>query len=99
MADEAQQLPVAALLSLLDDDEKLVRLSVAMVLGYVNGHHVTELLVARVTEKPSNSTEAWMALLACRGDLAEHFLAYAMQQPQLLGHCNYALMQLAQVSP
>jgi len=99
VADEAPQLPIGSLLTLLDHGEKRVRFSAAMVLGHVNGPKVTNLLIARVTDKPSDSREAWMALLACRGERAQEFLAYAKYRPQLLGYFNSARVQWAQMVP
>lgn len=99
VAGDAADLPIAALLNLLDHKDPGVRLSAAIVLGHVNGPEVTQLLIARVTERPSDSTEAWMALLACHGEMAEEFLAYAMQRPQLLGHFNGARVRWAQMIP
>jgi hypothetical protein len=95
-AESAPELPIAELLTRLDHDEKWVRLAAAMVLGHVNGPEVTQSLIARVTEKPSEATEAWLALMACRGAMAEEFLAYASRRPQLLGHLNNARVQWAQ---
>jgi len=99
VAKSAEQLPLAALLALLDDEDTQVRLPAALVLGHVNGAEVTKQLIVRVTSKPSDSKEAWLALLACRGDLAKDFFSYATQQPKLLGHCNYARIQWAQMIP
>jgi hypothetical protein len=73
-------------------------LAAATVLGHVNGPDVTRLLIARVTEKPADSTEAWMALMACRGEAAAQFLTYASHRPQLLGHLNNARVR-AQMIP
>ena len=88
VAQEAHALPIDDLFTLLDHKTKAVRVSAATVLGSVNGPEVTKLLITRVTEKPSDSSEAWMALLACRGEVAEEFFAYATHRPQLLGHLN-----------
>ncbi|MCI0334365.1 MAG: hypothetical protein L0228_14200 [Planctomycetes bacterium] len=98
-ADEVPSLPIERLLALFDFEDKSVRMSAAMVLGHVNGPEVTRLLIARVTEQPSDATEAWVALMACRGDLAEEFLTYASRRPQLLGHLNSARVQWAQMTP
>jgi len=98
-ADATPGLPIAKLLALLDHDDKPVRLSAAMVLGHVNGPEVTQSLIARVTEKPSEATAAWLALMACRGPMAEEFLAYASRRPQLLGHLNNARVQWAHAIP
>jgi HEAT repeat protein len=99
VADSTPQLPLDALLGLLDHDNKAVRRSAAFLLGRVNGPAVTQALIARVTESPAGATEAWMALLACRGEKADAFMAYAARRPQLLGHLNYARVQLAYEIP
>ena len=99
VSDKAPQLPIGALLVLLDQNEKWVGFAAALVLGHANGPEVTKLLIARVTEKPANSMETWMALLACRGELAEDFLSYAALRPQLLGHFNSARVRWAQLIP
>jgi HEAT repeat protein len=88
---------VGQLFALLEDEDKTVRLGAALVLGKVNGAEVTRSLIARVTARPAGSTEAWIALLACRGELAEDFFAYATQRPQLLGYVNGARLQWAQL--
>ncbi len=98
-AAEVPSLTIERLLVLFDHEDKSVRMSAAMVLGHVNGPEVTRLLIARVTEQPSDATEAWVALMACRGELAEEFLAYASRRPQLLGHLNSARVQWAQMTP
>lgn len=88
--------PVDALLKLLDHEEKWIRQSSAMVLGHVNGPDITRALIARVTERPSESAEAWGALMECRGAMAAEFLDYASRRPQLLGHLNSARLQWIQ---
>jgi HEAT repeat protein len=93
VANSSQHLPLAALLASLDHEDKSVRRSAAVVLGHVNGPEVTQALIARVTEKPSGATEVRMALLACRGEAAAEFIAYASSRPQLLGHLNSARLQ------
>ena len=57
------------------------------------------MLITRVTEKPANSPEAWIALMSCRGDMARDFLVYATQRPQLLGYYNNARVRWAQMIP
>jgi len=99
VAKQAAKPPIGQLLVLLDDQEKSVRLAAAMTLGRLNGPDVTRLLIDRVTDQPSNSTEAWLALLACRGELADEFLAYAGRRPQLLGYYNNARVLWAQSIP
>lgn len=91
--------PIDELLALVDDDEKEVRLTAAIVLSTVNGPEVTRSLIARVTAQPADSTEAWIALVGCRGELAEEFFAYAMQRPRLLGYFNGARLRWAQMIP
>jgi hypothetical protein len=97
-ADSASELPLDALLALLDHEDKAVRRSAALLLGHVNGPEVTQALIARVTEVPA-ATEAWMALVACRGERAQQFVAYAATRPQLLGHLNGARVQMAYAIP
>ena len=99
VAETHPQLPLASLLSLLDDEDKRVRLSAAMVLGHVNGPEITRSLISRVEEQPTGRTEVWMALLACRGPLAEEFLSYASFQPLLLGQVNNARLQFERMIP
>ncbi len=70
-----------------------------MVLSHVNGPEVTNSLIDLVTREPAANTEAWMALLNCRGELARDFLATATFRPRLLGRLNNARAQLAQMIP
>ncbi len=98
-ADAVGQPVLASLLDLLDDEDECVRLAAAVVLGHVNGPEVTHALIARVTREPPSSTEAWMALLACRGPRAEAFLAHATRRPRLLGQVNLARVRWARISP
>jgi hypothetical protein len=95
-AESMAEPPVDPLLNLLEHDYKWVRRSAAIVLGHVNGPVVTEALIARVTSNPSKATEAWVALMTCRGEMAEGFLAYASRRPQLLGYLNNARLECAQ---
>jgi hypothetical protein len=97
VADELQDPPVGALLACLDDEEESDRLSAAVVLGHINGPEVAKLLVDRVTQEPEAGVEAWIAILACRGAVAEEFLAYATRQPQLLAHVNSARVRWARI--
>lgn len=87
------RVPIGKLITLLDHKEKSVRISAAMVLGHHNGPAVTQLLIDRVLDSPADSTEAWLALMACHGDLVNDFLAYASRRPQLLGYYNGARLQ------
>jgi hypothetical protein len=97
VADSENKLPTDLLFALLQSDEERVRLSAAMVLGHVNGPEITRKLVALVTAKKDAPTEAWIALLACRGDLAKEFLSYASSRPQMLGQVNHARVQMARL--
>ena len=99
VAKQAPRPPVTALMAFLDHDEPWLRLSAAIVLGHMNGPTVTKSLIGRVMQKPADSTEAWIALLACRGEVAEEFFAYATQRPQLLGYFNNARVRWAQMVP
>jgi len=99
VVEETPRLPIAALLAALDHQDKSIRQSAALVLGHANDAEVTKLLIARVTEKPSDSTEAWLALMVSRGELAGEFLAYATNRPQLLGHFNAARVEWGQSVP
>ena len=98
-ADAAGPSFVAALLDLLDDEDKAVRRAAALVLGHVNGPEITQSLIARVTEDPGRSTETWMALLACRGERAKEFFAVAMSSPRFLGRVNCARVEWARMIP
>ncbi len=97
-ATDAPEVPIPRLLACLDAAEQPVRSAAATVLGHVNGPEITQLLIARVREKPADSTEAWLALMACRGEAAAQFLTYASHRPQLLGHLNNARVR-AQMIP
>jgi len=99
VADTVPKLPIDELFALLDHPEQPLRFSAALVLGHVDGPEVTRRLIARVTEQPANSREAWMALLACRGKLADEFFAYATRRPQLIGYVNNARVQWSQMIP
>jgi HEAT repeat protein len=99
VAEAAPNLPIDELFALLDHPEQPLRFSAALVLGHVDGPAVTRRLIARVTEQPANSREAWMALLACRGELADEFFTYATRRPQLLGYVNNARLQWAGIIP
>jgi hypothetical protein len=96
-AEELTNPPVGELLAYLDDEDESVRLSAAVVLGHINGPEVAKLLVDRVTQNPEGKVEAWIAILACRGAVAEEFLAYAIRQPQLLAHINSARVHWARI--
>jgi hypothetical protein len=98
-ADAAERFPMAALVRLLDDDDRQSRVAAAMVLGYVNGPSVSRALIDRVLQAGGASVEAWAALLACRGESADQFLAQASRQPRLLGHVNSARMYWARMAP
>jgi hypothetical protein len=98
VADTAPRLPLEALLTALQSEEKPIRLSAALVLGHVNGPVVTRQLVDIVTAERPAPTEAWIALLVCRGELAQEFLSYATRSPQLLGHVNNARAEWARMN-
>ncbi len=92
------------LLALLKDENEGVRLAAAMVLGHANGPEIEAALIEFVMEEPSSqvdarfSTEAWMAILSCRGRQTEEFIDFVMRQPKLLGHFNRARVRLAQMT-
>lgn len=95
------------LLGLLKDDDEGVRLAAAMVLGHANGPEVAaaliELVTAEIDRQSSpaevwNPTEAWIAIMACRGRQTEEFLSYVQCHPKLLGQYNRALARLAQIT-
>jgi hypothetical protein len=67
-----------------------------MTLGHINGPETTRLLIARITQQPANSAEAWLALMECHGETARDFLAYATRTPQLLGYYNNARVRFGQ---
>jgi hypothetical protein len=89
-AATVQNPPVATLLGLLRDERRSVRTSAAMALGRINGPQVSAALIKLVTEQSDAPNEAWIALLACRGESADSFLAAASQQPRMLNHVNHA---------
>jgi hypothetical protein len=97
VADRLAEPPVTKLLACLDENDAAVRLSAAIVLGHLNGPEITKSLVERVVQDPAAATEAWIALLACRGEFAEEFLSYATRQPQLLAHVNSARARWARM--
>ncbi len=90
VADKLSEPMLNALLIRLNAEDPSTRLAAAFVLGHANGPFVTNSLIALVSENPASPTEAWLALMACRGQQAEQFLVYANQQPRLLGHFNRA---------
>jgi hypothetical protein len=98
VVDGLPEPPVAKLLASLDDDDAAIRLSAAVVLGHLNGPEITKALVDRVVQAPAATAEAWIALLACRGEYAEDFLSYATRQPQLLVHVNSARVHWARMA-
>jgi len=99
VADEVPKLPIDELIGLLDHRDQALRFSAALVLGHVDGPEVTRRLITRVTEQPADSPAAWMALMACHGELADEFFAYATRRPQLLGYVNNARLQWTRVIP
>jgi hypothetical protein len=96
-AEALESLPIDGWMTLLGDDEKSVRLSAAIVLGHVNGPEITAALIREVTEAPSPPAEAWVALVACRDESAEQFLAGAARQPRWLGQLNNARVTWARM--
>lgn len=90
---EVPELPVAQLIELLDHQQEPVRLAAAVALGRINRCEMTEALIDRVNNRPSRSKEAWLALLTCRCDAADRFLARAGQDPRLLGQLNNARLR------
>jgi hypothetical protein len=99
VAKSAPHATIERLLALLDDPDESVRVAAAIVLANINGSETTRLLIARVTEQPGNSCEAWLALMECRGEMAREFLDYATNRPQLLGYYNNARVRRAQMTP
>lgn len=97
VADCAVEPPVGPLMKLLEDDDKSTRLAAAVTLGHMNGPAVTAALIELVTDRPSASAEAWVALLACRGESADRFLAAAAHEPRWLGHVNNARITWARM--
>ena len=97
VADELTNPPLDALLAHLDDDDQIMRVSSALVLGRVNGPKVTQALIDRVMQRPRGQVEAWAALLACRGELAGNFISYASGRPRLLAQVNNAQVQWMQL--
>jgi hypothetical protein len=90
--------PIDALLNVLTDDERPLRIAAALTLSRINTPEVVEKLIDRVTS-PDSSSEAWMALYACRNETADRFLATASQNPRLLGRYNYARLQWTRLTP
>ena len=95
---EMKELPVEGFIELLGHDNESVRLAAAMVLGRMNRCEMTTALIDRVQQQPSDSTEAWFALFACRCEAADTFLVHATQSPKLLGQLNHARLQWMQLS-
>ncbi|QDU89183.1 hypothetical protein Pla175_25700 [Pirellulimonas nuda] len=85
--------PTDALFRMLDHRQKKTRRAAALCLGAVNGPETTRRLIAIVTQRSPDHTEAWLALVACRGDLAGQFCDLAAHHPRLLGHYNAAVLQ------
>jgi hypothetical protein len=89
------------LLALLTDEDQTMRLSAALVLGRANGPEVANALIELVTRKPATpeeariarerNSEAWIAIMQCRGRQVEQFLACVQHSPKLLGPFNRAL--------
>jgi hypothetical protein len=96
-AKSAANVPVEQLITLLDNSDQSMRVCAAITLGHINGPETTRLLIARVTEQPAHSREAWLALMQCRGEMARDFLAFATRSPQLLGYYNNARIHWSQM--
>jgi hypothetical protein len=92
----AKDQPVDELLNVLVADDRSTRLAAALALSRINTPEVADKLIARVTS-PEPSSEAWIALFACRNETVDRFLAAAAQHPRLLGHLNYARLQWTQL--
>ena len=95
--DAVAQPILDALLTRLNATDPNVRLAAALVLGHANGPIVTESLIALVAGNRASPDEAWIALMACRGQQADQFLAYATHQPRLLGPFNRARVYWARI--
>jgi len=93
VAVESKEFPVERLLALLDHEQKQVQWTAASLLATANRCEMTEPLIARINEQPSDSTAAWFTLFTCRCERADEFLAYASQRPQLLGQFNNARLK------
>jgi hypothetical protein len=98
-AEAAQPLPLDALLAHLDDDDKAIRLAAAQVLGHVNGPEVSRALITRLSQPDQPTVEAWMALLACRGEAVDRFLRQAVYEPRFLPQVNNARAYWARMTP
>jgi hypothetical protein len=98
-ASASSTLPVNALMRLLEDDDRGVRLAAASVLGSVGGSQVSAALIARLSQPERAPVEAWVALLARRGPRVEQFLARASAEPRLLGQVNNARAYWARFIP
>jgi hypothetical protein len=91
--------PIDRLMSLLDAEEKPARVAAALALGKLGGPEVTERLIRLVTSDHRRHAEAWLAVVQCRGPLADQFLSLAARDPLLLGHYYAALIRQQQVMP
>lgn len=98
-AANADELPLDALMEQLDAPERSTRLAAAIVLGHVGGPAVGAALVDRASQPQRPSIETWIALLACRGEPVDRFLAHASRQPQMLGQFNYARSYWSRIMP
>ena len=97
VAETLNQPTIRALLTRLDSEDQVTRLAAALVLGQANGPAVSQALITFVAEHPTEHTEAWIALLACRGPQVDQFLAYAAYRPKLLGPMNRARVYWARL--
>ena len=96
-AKGAPNVPVEQLITLLDNSDQSVAWRRDHARPYQWPRDQRDLLIARVTEQPAHSREAWLALMQCRGEMARDFLAYATRSPQLLGYYNNARVHWSQM--
>jgi hypothetical protein len=98
-ARDSDSLPVGSFVLLLEHDDQAVRIAAASVLGAVGGPAVSDALIGRLSRPQRAPTEAWVALLACRGPRVEQFLARATVEPRLIGQVNNARALWARFVP
>ncbi len=97
-ADEVEPPVRDVLLARLDAEDPAVRLAAALGLGHINEPVVSERLIRRVSQDPACHPETWIALMACRGQEIDQFLAFATAQPRLLGSLNRARVYWARIT-
>jgi hypothetical protein len=91
--------PIDILMAALDAEQKSQRVAAALALGELGGTEVTQRLIELVTSGNRRHAEAWLAVVQCRGPLADEFLALAARNPLLLGHYNAAQIRKRQFMP